>query len=120
MNTEYDEGQEFFAEVGSTEHVWLAMQDNNIHMNKDGDGTIILFVWSGETRTQDFLDQVKSDNLSPVSWAIDDMIELLKQIPQIEAIAVNLTGQSQQILTYNVDEFTKQLSNLLSSDEEIT
>ena len=46
---------------------------------------------------------------------INNIISLFKQVSQIEAIAVNPTGQSNQILTYNVDEFTRYLSKSVAT-----
>jgi hypothetical protein len=96
--------------VSGSDSVWLAMQDENIHLNKDSDETIILFAWSSKNKSQDFLDHINSDNLKPIEWPVKNIINLFSQIDQIEAIAVNPTGKSNQILTYNVAEFTQFLS----------
>ncbi len=109
MNTEFIGEKAFFDEVHETEHAWLAMHENNIYMNKDSDETIILFIWSNKTKAQDYLDHVNSENLKPIQWPIKNIINLFEQIPQIEAIGVNPTGQSNQILTYNVKEFREHL-----------
>ena len=110
MNTENIGEKEFFDEVHENGHIWLAMQGENVHMNKGIDGTIILLAWANQNISQDFLDHVNLDYLQPVEWPVANIISLFKQVSQIEAIAVNPTGQSNQILTYNVDEFTMYLS----------
>ena len=110
MSTENIGEKAFFDEVHENGHIWLAMQGENVHMNKGIDGTIILLAWANQNKSQDFLDHVNLDYLQPVEWPVPNIISLFEQISQIEAIAVNPTGQSNQILTYNVDEFTTYLS----------
>ncbi len=109
MNKENMGEESFFDEVNGSGHIWLAMQDNNIYLNKDSAGTILLFVWSNKNKSQDFLDHLNSDHLKPIEWPNKNINYLFKQIDQIEAVAVNPTGQSNQISTYNIDEFTKYL-----------
>jgi hypothetical protein len=110
MNTEFIGEKAFFDEVHENGHIWLAMQGENVHMNKGVDGTIILLAWANQNKSQAFLDHVNLDYLQPVEWPVAYIINLFEQVSQIEAIAVNPTGQSNQILTYNVDEFTTYLS----------
>ena len=110
MNTEHIGEKTFFDEVHENGHIWLAMQGENVHMNKGIDGTILLLAWANKSKAQAFLDHVNLDYLQPTEWPVAKILSLFKQVAQIEAIAVNPTGQSNQILTYNVDEFTTYLS----------
>lgn len=110
MNTEHIGEKAFFDEVHENGHIWLAMQGENVHMNKGIDGTILLLAWANKSKAQAFLDHVNLDYLQPTEWPVAKILSLFKQVAQIEAIAVNPTGQSNQILTYNVDEFTTYLS----------
>jgi len=111
MNSENRESAAFFEEIQASDHAWLAMQGENVQMNKDKDETILLCVWSNKQLTREFIDNLKKTDLAPVEWPSANLINLLEQIDQIEAIAINPTGNTNQIVTYNTAEFINRLTD---------
>ncbi len=109
MNKDKQSNNQFFDDIRAKKVVWLATQNNNILMNKDEQGTVLLFLWSSKELILDYLENVEAVDVNGVEWPIATLGNLFQQVKQIEAIAVNPTGSSKQIITYNTDEFEKYL-----------